>query len=346
MHHQIACTTLNTAHVPDHIPHLFCILGAAIYELRFHPCAPSLLRSGARDQSIRLWNVLTRECIGIFGGASGHLDAVLSVDFHPSGDLFASSGVDGTIKVWRLDSPQLRPRIEHARALEDETPPDAAPGPAMLRGGALPLVVQSPWCTVSKGHQCKHTGSSFWVDNVVWMQDGTALLSRGVDERAVLWRLPLEFPPAETVSETAVEMVVGDKQGRVAHANGEGAQECAKSASGARQRKMLDEATVPVTAVAQTRMAQSNLWFLRFRSDHARRLFAMGNQEGQVSVWSVDKGLRRPLAHLTLPTRRKRSRRFGRAVPSTVRYTSISRDGRFCVCCCDDGSFTVAELPV
>ena len=29
MHHQIACTTLNTAHGPDHAPHLFCIFFAS-----------------------------------------------------------------------------------------------------------------------------------------------------------------------------------------------------------------------------------------------------------------------------------------------------------------------------
>ena len=73
--------------------------GAVIFEIRFHPTRPSLLLSGSADESVRLWHVLTRECVAVFSGAEGHRDAVLSLDIRLDGTLFASSGTDGCVKV-------------------------------------------------------------------------------------------------------------------------------------------------------------------------------------------------------------------------------------------------------
>ena len=84
--------------------------GAAIHEIRFHPTRPSLLLSGSADESVRLWHVLTRECVAVFAGALGHRDAILSLDIRLDGAVFASCGTDGCIKVsWLV---QASPVIE------------------------------------------------------------------------------------------------------------------------------------------------------------------------------------------------------------------------------------------
>lgn len=42
------------------------------------------------------------QCLCVFAGESGHKGPVLSVDFHPSGEFIASSGMDYYCKVWRI----------------------------------------------------------------------------------------------------------------------------------------------------------------------------------------------------------------------------------------------------
>ena len=75
-----------------------------IYDLKFHPFETDLLLSASKDFSIRLWNIVSGIQICIFGGPEGHSAEVLSVDFHLSGDYFASSGIDGFVKIWDFDS--------------------------------------------------------------------------------------------------------------------------------------------------------------------------------------------------------------------------------------------------
>lgn len=87
---------------------------------------------------MRLWNVLSHVCIAIFAGLNAHKDEVLCADFHPSGNVFVSSGQvtypimslnhssssqlttlrtaqDTSIRIWSLESPQVHPRSPRAR---------------------------------------------------------------------------------------------------------------------------------------------------------------------------------------------------------------------------------------
>ena len=76
--------------------------GADIYDLKFSSTDSSLCISASKDESVRLWNVTSGTCVGIFAGHEGHRDSVLSVAWHPLGNVIASASMDNTVKLWSL----------------------------------------------------------------------------------------------------------------------------------------------------------------------------------------------------------------------------------------------------
>lgn len=50
---------------------------------------------------------MSRVTVCIFGGAEGHRSEVLHGDLSLTGDLLLSAGMDHTVKIWRLDTPEL-----------------------------------------------------------------------------------------------------------------------------------------------------------------------------------------------------------------------------------------------
>ncbi len=87
--------------------------GRSINDLRFLPSDPNLLLSCSSDESCRLWNVVTLQLAVIFGGWHGHRSAVLSLDVHLLGRMFASCGMDNRL---RFDPPLLAPFCECYRS--------------------------------------------------------------------------------------------------------------------------------------------------------------------------------------------------------------------------------------
>ncbi|MCQ2820402.1 MAG: hypothetical protein MJ252_24315 [archaeon] len=85
-----------------------------IYDLKFHPTDSSLLLSGSKDTSIRLWNIETKIQICIFGGPLGHSAEVLSICWDLTGEFFVSGGIDNNVKIWKL-LPKIKKKIEESR---------------------------------------------------------------------------------------------------------------------------------------------------------------------------------------------------------------------------------------
>jgi polycomb protein EED len=138
--------------------------GNAVNDLRIHPVDENMLLSCSTDESIRLWNISKAVCIAIFAGNKGHRDNVLSIDFHPLGNCFASAGMDTSIKIWNLEDPQICEAISNSytkNIKEIQT-----------------LSMQIPIYSTTQIH-------SDFVDSVRWV--GNCIISKSTKNRMVLW---------------------------------------------------------------------------------------------------------------------------------------------------------------
>lgn len=75
---------------------------SAVSEAVFSPDGKTLA-SGSWDNSIKLWDVESRQEIKTL---SGHANWVWAVTFSPDGKTLASGSLDNTVRVWNVDSGQ------------------------------------------------------------------------------------------------------------------------------------------------------------------------------------------------------------------------------------------------
>ena len=78
----------------------FCLAASGIWS------DGTTLASGSRDGSVKLWDVVAKHNLAMFGG---HIRDVRSVAFSPDGTTLASGDTDGTILLWDM-SEWMRPR--------------------------------------------------------------------------------------------------------------------------------------------------------------------------------------------------------------------------------------------
>jgi WD40 repeat protein len=136
--------------------------GQQLYEIRVHPLYRFIIITAGMDESCRMWNLRTGQCVAIFAGDTAHRAAVLSADFHATGDCMTSCGIDGTVKVWRLDHLLQHIRLSSypyvdlaAAAVQDGTlvlPPAVDPSPP-------PPPPPPPPPTVAKGKRSRGSSS-------------------------------------------------------------------------------------------------------------------------------------------------------------------------------------------
>lgn len=305
----------------------------AINELRFHPMHRALLLSCSADESCRLWHVGSRECLATFGGDGGHRDAVVSLDVRLDGSSFASCSIDGTVKVWPLETPAILQRIEASKCTNGGVGEPKGAGAGIMPAHAMPpAVVQIPTATYDRVHYEPASQLSYWIDCVRCIGD-RRLLTRGSDGRAMLWE------PSDVSEE-----VHGDSA--VTHAS----RQAGKYANVKDAPNVLREFRIKDTA---------GIWYLRFHLDLPRRRMAIGNTCGEVLVWDLDGNMATssaskiasvaPVASLkvgepAVGKKAKQSKTAAQQNAITIRSTALSHDGRYVVSGCDDGSIVIWDL--
>lgn len=89
-----------------------------INDLKFHPFERDILLSASKDFSVRMWNIFTGSQICIFGGPEGHSAEVLSIDWHLSAEYFVSSGIDGFVKIWKIED-NINLKLRESRQIKN-----------------------------------------------------------------------------------------------------------------------------------------------------------------------------------------------------------------------------------
>lgn len=104
--------------IRDYFGHL-----SAVYCVATHPRQDSIIVSGGRDQSVRVWDVRTRKEIFVLAGggpgsATGHSGAVMSLATQEASPQLVSGGSDGLVYLWDLGSGRPITRLSrHKKAI-------------------------------------------------------------------------------------------------------------------------------------------------------------------------------------------------------------------------------------
>ncbi|MCG6138663.1 MAG: hypothetical protein MET45_29390, partial [Nostoc sp. LLA-1] len=75
----------------------------------------SLLATASDDQTVRIWDVNTGECLKMF---TGHTNRVWSVKFSPDGEMLTSASHDETIKLWSVRTGECYKTLQAPRPYE------------------------------------------------------------------------------------------------------------------------------------------------------------------------------------------------------------------------------------
>jgi polycomb protein EED len=142
--------------------------GHEIYDLKVSPTDENLLLSASVDESIRLWNLRAFACVAIFAGQHGHVEFILSLSWHASGERFASSGKDQSIRLWSIKDGKVPEAIQASNRLN----------PMQRRPSFRPASHQFPYFVTRKVHRNI-------VDCVHFL--GDMILSKSTYNIIVLW---------------------------------------------------------------------------------------------------------------------------------------------------------------
>lgn len=152
----------------------------------------TLLASGSRDSTVRLWRVGTGEPVGAVLLGDDQEEAVISLAFSPDGTLLASGDRDNSLNLWRTSDFTLlqtvRAHTNWVNAIAFS--PDGRMIATGSRDEAIMLWdVSDPLALRRIGEPL--TGHYSGVNSVAFSPDGALLASGAEDQRVIVWRMRL-----------------------------------------------------------------------------------------------------------------------------------------------------------
>lgn len=168
---------------------------SAVYSISISPDNQYLI-SGSYDSTIRLWNLHTKTCFGVY---KGHFCPVLCVKFSPISHYFASGGCDKTARLWSINSGgALRIFVGH---LSDVELVDFHPNGLYVLTSAndktirLWIIKSGECCRIFVNYSLKNS----YVDCMCFSNSGK-LLAIGVDKGIIIYDLVKMGDPVSIVS--------------------------------------------------------------------------------------------------------------------------------------------------
>ncbi|TKB94872.1 MAG: hypothetical protein E8D41_02855 [Nitrospira sp.] len=153
------------------------------------------LASGSKDNSIRLWDVVTYRSLG--PQLKGHSDTVETVAWSPNGKTLASGSADNSIRVWDVTTGQQIGSLltGHTGTVQSV---DWSPDGKTLASGSADNSIRLWDVTTGQQIGSPLTGHTGTVQSVDWSPDGKTLASGSGDNSIRLWdvatRQPLGSP--------------------------------------------------------------------------------------------------------------------------------------------------------
>jgi WD40 repeat protein len=168
---------------------------SAVYSISISPDNQYLI-SGSYDSTIRLWNLHTKTCFGVY---KGHFCPVLCVKFSPICHYFASGGCDKTARLWAINSGgALRIFVGH---LSDVELVDFHPNGLYLVTSAndktirLWIIKTGECCRIFVNYSLKNS----FVDCMCFSNSGK-LLAVAIDRGIIIYDLVKMGDPVSIVS--------------------------------------------------------------------------------------------------------------------------------------------------
>ena len=147
----------------------------------------SLLVSGSKDCTARVWNARSGECVSVL---SQHTDSITGVKWSTSGMIFTSSR-DRTIKVWTSQGNLLKTLSGHAHwinciALSDDTPTKATSPLRLVSGSEDSTIIL--WKDIdSNMHSSRLTGHQATISDIRFSPNSLLFASASFDKSIKLW---------------------------------------------------------------------------------------------------------------------------------------------------------------
>ena len=142
------------------------------------------LASGARDRTIKLWDIETGDVITCIG----HRGGVESVAFSPDGKMVVSGAEDSTVRLWNTADGQslatFTKQADRVRIFSVAFSPD---GKTVASGGSDNTI--NLWDIETKRNIATLTGHEDIIFSVAFSPDGRILVSGSQDDTVKLWHV-------------------------------------------------------------------------------------------------------------------------------------------------------------
>ena len=154
---------------------------AGVHSVAFSPNGNMIAYAGSGANTVKLWNISSKENIATFEGHSG---TVTSVAFSPDGTLLASGSYDNKVKLWDVATHTNIATLEgHS---DDITAVAFSPDGPLLASGSSDNTVKL-WNVETHTNIATFEGHTADVTAVAFSPDGTLLASGSYDNMVKLW---------------------------------------------------------------------------------------------------------------------------------------------------------------